>query len=162
MSIRDLTERRPEDKAKLTKEGEDLEAFARSLGAEIYGVAKAKAFKEFPQKAQPSKFAKTNGKDEAELEFKISDIKLLSTVREERVKSISLKVSVDDLTSTFIQEIDQLSDENKGETPVKFLVYDPIEKIWVHMYSRNRKVEVSNRFINYLEKKMDIQVVLIL
>lgn len=56
MAIGDRTEIYPEDKAKLSRESEDLEAFARSLGAEIYGVAKAEAFKEFPQKPQPSKF----------------------------------------------------------------------------------------------------------
>jgi epoxyqueuosine reductase QueG len=40
----------------LTREGEELEAFARSLGADIYGVARAEAFEEFPKKPQPSKF----------------------------------------------------------------------------------------------------------
>lgn len=44
------------EKAKLTSEGEELETFASSLGVEIYGVASAEAFKEFPNKPQPSKF----------------------------------------------------------------------------------------------------------
>lgn len=56
MAIGDRTKVSPGDKAKLVRDGEDLEAFARSLGAEIYGVAKAEAFKEFPDKPQPSKF----------------------------------------------------------------------------------------------------------
>ena len=41
---------------RIISEGKKLEAFARSLGAEIYGVASAEAFKEFPKKPQPSKF----------------------------------------------------------------------------------------------------------
>ena len=44
------------ERPELIKEGEELEAFARSLGAEIYGVAAAEAFTEFPKKPQPSKF----------------------------------------------------------------------------------------------------------
>lgn len=56
MAIGDRTKVSSGDKAKLVRDGEDLEAFARSLGAEIYGVAKAEAFKEFPDKPQPSKF----------------------------------------------------------------------------------------------------------
>ena len=56
MAVGDRTKVYPGDKVKLAREGENLEAFARSLGAEIYGVAKAEAFKEFPQKPQPSKF----------------------------------------------------------------------------------------------------------
>lgn len=44
------------ERAELVREGEELEAFARSLGAEIYGVASAEAFKQFPKKPQPGKF----------------------------------------------------------------------------------------------------------
>ncbi len=43
-------------KAELIKEGKELEAFARELGADIYGVAAAEAFKEFPEKPQPGRF----------------------------------------------------------------------------------------------------------
>jgi len=56
MAISDQTKVHPEGRAELVREGEELEAFAHSLGAEIYGVAAAKSFKEFPNKPQPSKF----------------------------------------------------------------------------------------------------------
>ena len=56
MATSDRTKIYSGDKAKLTREGENLEAFARSFGAEIYEVAKAEAFKGSPQKPQPSKF----------------------------------------------------------------------------------------------------------
>lgn len=46
----------PKEKTELIREGMELEAFARSLGAEIYGVAKAEAFKEFAKMPQPDKF----------------------------------------------------------------------------------------------------------
>jgi len=42
----------------IIKEGKELELFARSLGAEIYGVASAEAYgAEFPQKPQPERYA---------------------------------------------------------------------------------------------------------
>lgn len=56
MTVGERTETRPTLTAELIKEGEELEAYARSLGAEIYGVAAAEAFKEFPKKPQPGKF----------------------------------------------------------------------------------------------------------
>ena len=56
MAISERDRIRPSERAELVKEGEELEAFARSLGADIYGVAAAEAFKEFPKKPQPSKF----------------------------------------------------------------------------------------------------------
>ena len=56
MTIGERTEIRPGERAILIKEGEELEVFARSLGAELYGVAAAEAFKEFPKKPQPKQF----------------------------------------------------------------------------------------------------------
>lgn len=56
LAISDRNEIYPEEKTEIMREGEELEAFTRSLGAEIYGVAKAEAFREFPKKPQPSKF----------------------------------------------------------------------------------------------------------
>ena len=56
MAISDRKEIHLKNRVELVTAGEELEAFARSLGAEIYGVASAEAFKEFPQKPQPSKF----------------------------------------------------------------------------------------------------------
>jgi epoxyqueuosine reductase QueG len=56
MAISDRTRIRPRARGELIREGEELEAFARSLGADIYGVATAEAFKEFAKKPQPSKF----------------------------------------------------------------------------------------------------------
>ena len=56
MTISDRAKIHPEDRAELVREGEELETFARSLGAEIYGVVRSEAFEAFPKKPQPSKF----------------------------------------------------------------------------------------------------------
>jgi epoxyqueuosine reductase QueG len=45
-----------QEQSTFIKEGEDLESFARSLGAGIYGVASAESFKEFPKKPQPDRY----------------------------------------------------------------------------------------------------------
>lgn len=56
MTISEHTILHTGNKDEKVRAGEELEAFAKSLGAEIYGVAKADDFKEFPKKPQPSKF----------------------------------------------------------------------------------------------------------
>lgn len=56
MAISERTKVRLKEKGALVKEGEELEAYARSLGADIYGVASAEAFQEFPKMPRPSKF----------------------------------------------------------------------------------------------------------
>ncbi len=56
MVIDERTEIRPADKARIVSDGEELEAFARSLGADVYGVASAEAYQEFTKKPQPGKY----------------------------------------------------------------------------------------------------------
>ena len=57
MAISERPEAGISEKEGLIKGGEELEAFARSLGAEIYGVASAEAHqKEFANKPQPGRF----------------------------------------------------------------------------------------------------------
>ena len=56
MAISGKPRTRSAKKVDLTEERDELEAYARSLGAEVFGVAAAEAFKEFPNKPQPSRF----------------------------------------------------------------------------------------------------------
>jgi len=56
MAIGQRPRTRLNKKAALVNEGKELEAYARSLGAEVYGVAAAEAFEQFPEKPQPSRF----------------------------------------------------------------------------------------------------------
>jgi len=52
-------ERKEEDlqeRSTVMNEGEELEAFARSLGAGIYGVASAESFRELPKMPQPDQY----------------------------------------------------------------------------------------------------------
>lgn len=44
------------DSSQKDQYGRELEELARSLGAEIYGVASAEAFQEYPKKPQPERF----------------------------------------------------------------------------------------------------------
>ncbi len=44
------------EKTRIERAAQELEHFARSLGAEIYGIASAEAFEEFSKKPQPNKF----------------------------------------------------------------------------------------------------------
>jgi len=56
MTIRERTATKQTKEADLIRESQEMEGFAHSLGAEIYGVTTAESFKEYPQKPQPSKF----------------------------------------------------------------------------------------------------------
>ncbi len=97
------------------------------------------------------------GSSDSELEFRVSSINLLSEVRERAIKSIALKIPVEQLNEKFITEISKITQNNKGNTTLEFLIFEPTTKIWVKMYSKNQKVMVNSTLIDFLEKEAKIE-----
>jgi len=94
---------------------------------------------------------------EDELEFKIRTINLLSSVKDELIKSVTLKIDPENINSVMINELKELVHENKGETELKFLFLDPDDKISLPMFSRTFRVRLNNGFISYLEDHPGIE-----
>ena len=94
---------------------------------------------------------------EDELEFKIKTITLLSSVKDELIKSVTLKVDPENINAEMINELKELVHDNKGETELKFLFLDPEDKISLPMFSRTIRVRLNNNFISYLEDHPGIE-----
>jgi DNA polymerase-3 subunit alpha len=86
-----------------------------------------------------------------ELEVKIKSINLLSSVKDELIKSVTIRVNAEEVTSEMIHELSGLINENKGSTELKFLFYDLGEKVSLPMFSRSIRVRLNNDLISYLE-----------
>ncbi|UCG27083.1 MAG: DNA polymerase III subunit alpha [Bacteroidales bacterium] len=92
-----------------------------------------------------------------QLEFRISQINLLSEVRDNLINTISIKLPLTCITPDFIEHFDKISGSGKGRVKLKFIVYDPKEKIGIELYSRSKKVKLTDKFIRYLEDHQDIE-----
>jgi DNA polymerase-3 subunit alpha len=88
---------------------------------------------------------------EEELEFKIKTINLLSSVKDELIKTVTLKINPENINVGMINELRELVNENKGETELKFLFLDTDDKISLPMFSRTYRVRLNNELISYLE-----------
>ncbi|NLJ43705.1 MAG: DNA polymerase III subunit alpha, partial [Bacteroidales bacterium] len=88
---------------------------------------------------------------EDELEFHIKTINLLSSVKDELIKSVTLKIKPEDINSEMINGLLEIVRENKGETELKFLFYDPDDKISLPMFSRTLRVRLNNELIAFLD-----------
>ena len=80
---------------------------------------------------------------EKDFEVKVSSIHLLSEVLDKLTRDIALKVKIDDLNDDLITKVANLVTENKGRCPIKFHVFDPVEKISVEMPAMKLKVKPS-------------------
>jgi DNA polymerase-3 subunit alpha len=88
---------------------------------------------------------------EDELEFKIKTINLLSSVRDELVKSITLKINPADIDNEMIGNLKELVHGNKGDTELRFLFHDDEDKVSVPMFSRTYRIRLNNDFVTWLD-----------
>jgi DNA polymerase-3 subunit alpha len=88
---------------------------------------------------------------DGELEFRIKSINLLSSVKDELIKSVTLKIHPENINKEMINELMELVKENRGETELKFLFIDTDDKISLPMFSRTIRVRLNDGLISYLD-----------
>ena len=84
-----------------------------------------------------------------QLEFKIRSIELLSEVRKNNVKSVTLQLPLQYVTPELIQEIESISIKNKGKALLRFNIWDSETKSMVNLFSRNTRVEMTHELENF-------------
>ncbi|MBK8881440.1 MAG: DNA polymerase III subunit alpha [Bacteroidales bacterium] len=94
---------------------------------------------------------------EDELEFKVKIINLLSSVKDDLIKSVTLKIHPENISPAMIKELKDLVLENKGETELKFLFIDPDDKISLPMFSRTMRIRLNNELISFLDDHPGIE-----
>ena len=86
-----------------------------------------------------------------ELEFKIKKIMLLSSVKDELVKSVTIKIDPAIINNSFVMALKEIIDENKGATELKFQFVSIENKISLPMFSRTCRVRMNNELISFLD-----------
>ena len=96
-------------------------------------------------------------KPDGDLEFKPSNINMLSEIKDKVFNSIAIKIPVENLSDKLISEVQELAESNKGNALLKFLIYDSTAKVWVQMFSRTHKVNISKELVSCLDKKPELE-----
>lgn len=94
---------------------------------------------------------------EDEIEFSIKKINLLSSVKDELIKSVTIRIKTENIDGAMINELKELVHENKGETELKFLFIDADDKLSLPMFSRTLRVRLNNEFISWLDDRPGIE-----
>lgn len=93
---------------------------------------------------------------ENELEFSIKKITLLTSVKDELIKSVTFNMNVRHLNHEFLGELSKYAKANPGPTGIQFLFRDPENKIALPMYSRSARIRLNNDFISFVEAFPDV------
>ena len=91
-----------------------------------------------------------------EPEFKIKSIHLLNEVRDEMVHSISVKIPLDTINKDFVKNL-KTTLGPAGNTEIKFSIYDTRENVYVEMFSRNTKIQITQGLIQFLTEENNLE-----
>jgi DNA polymerase-3 subunit alpha len=87
-----------------------------------------------------------------EIEFTIKSINMLTDIREEQIKKITLSLFVDEVNDDLSDQLKQISSANPGKVQLKLRVVDPESKMSLEMFSRSYRVSITNELIKNLNK----------
>ncbi|MDD2279381.1 MAG: hypothetical protein PHS05_10015, partial [Bacteroidales bacterium] len=85
----------------------------------------------------------------------IKNMQMLSDVRDELVKKITISLTIEEVNEGIINKIKDLTNVNTGKVMLRFRVIDPQSKVSLEMFSRAHRINLSNEFIEHL-KQMDL------
>ena len=86
-----------------------------------------------------------------ELEFKISQIQLLSDLKDKATRGIKLNLHVEDLSEQFLDDIEALLNDFQGEKDLKVQLKDGQHKINLEMLSRKYRINPTNEFFDKVD-----------
>ncbi len=95
-------------------------------------------------------------KDSKFFDFRISDIKLLQTVKEESIDKITLHVNVNDLNEELVDDLMSIISTNQGSTKLFLQVNDFANNTNFLMRAREREIELTHDFLSYIEQHENI------
>ncbi len=94
------------------------------------------------------------------LEFKVSNMQLLSEMREKMLKSITLNVPLQDISESFINNLNELVKDNtkekEGTCYLKINVMDSEDGIALLLPSRKVRINPDNSFLNTVQNMPNV------
>ncbi len=85
-----------------------------------------------------------------DLEFKISNISLLSELTDSEVRDVKLEISLASLTESVVNKTVEVVEKNKGKHSLIVSVIDSDENYKVDLLSRKLKVDINDDFISQI------------
>jgi DNA polymerase-3 subunit alpha len=97
--------------------------------------------------------AKVNSRFNTEqLELKVSQIYLLSSIRDKYSKSLTLQIPLKDVSADMAQYINNITAASPGACSLKILLVDPEENMSIDLVSKKIRLTLNNDLIGQVQK----------
>ena len=94
---------------------------------------------------------RTWGRDEGQMEFKISSIDLLSDARDKYITKLNLKLEAERLTESTARELGELLKASPGKCKVNFQIFSQAEGMALEAPSKSLNVTLTEELVRGLE-----------
>ncbi len=84
-------------------------------------------------------------------EFRITSARMLASIGEELTKSITVKISIDQLDQFLLDGLDKICDQHKGRHKLRLQVYDREDDFILGLISKSTKVNAAGGLIEELD-----------
>jgi len=91
-------------------------------------------------------------KNDDDLEFSVISMELLSEEKNNMIKTITVSFLLNEISTEMISKFNEIVDENKGDKNLEVSIFDKEDNIQLQMFSRTKRVQINDRFINTLKK----------
>ena len=105
------------------------------------------------QKNAGMKWFKEAKDEEAEFEFVVQRVDMLSEVQDNRTEGLNIRLSLDTVTPEAIEELADMVDASPGQARLHVSVFNPLNRQQVALTSRNHAIRVTPRFYKWLDIK---------
>lgn len=92
-------------------------------------------------------------KPDADLEYKVTSIEMLSEVKDKMLSDITVKLPIERISDELINEFSGFVKHNDGNVNLNFLIFDPETKVWIQMHSRSKRIRLDRKLVDYLKEK---------
>ncbi len=96
--------------------------------------------------------------NEDELELKVKSMHLLANAKEDLIKSVLLDMPLSFIDKEIVSSLEELAEKNKGDVLLKFRISDPEKNISIFMFSRSKKISLTEEVMRFLDKHPEIEV----
>ncbi|MDR1879977.1 MAG: DNA polymerase III subunit alpha [Tannerellaceae bacterium] len=93
---------------------------------------------------------------EHELDLRIGSIRLLQEEKDKLIEKISITVPIHDLDEPTITDLSVLIKTNPGQSLLYFRVVDGENNIFINLFSKNIRLDVTRELVDYLQENENI------
>jgi len=98
-----------------------------------------------------------NAKDDSDIEFKITEIELLTEIKSKMIKALTITVPVENISDDFSENLLKILEAEKGKQTIEFKIFDKEKNMSLNLFSRTKHIKINKKLLDKLKVFPEIE-----